>query len=76
MRVPFMVTRASSNLGIMQYERAKEQSSFALFFDCLFIEYLKNRQMKILFKLPNLFAALRIRFWTIANPVILRNWGG
>lgn len=31
--------------------------------------------MKILFKLPNLFAALRIRFWTIANPVILRNWG-
>lgn len=32
--------------------------------------------MKILFKLPNLFAALRIRFWTIANPVILRNWGG
>lgn len=32
--------------------------------------------MKILFKLSNLFAALRIRFWTIANPVILRNWGG
>lgn len=61
----------------MQYERAKEQVFLCSFFDSLSIEeYLKNQQMKILFKLPNLFAALRIRFWTIANPVILRNWGG